>query len=52
MIYGLKNNKYMVINMGKEPEEVYTRRKSKRRKVQETDIYKYPDRSTWENCSP
>ena len=38
--------------MGKEPEEVYTRRKSKRRKVQETDIYKYPDRSTWENCSP
>ena len=31
MIYRLKKTKYMVINMGKESEEVYNRRKSKRR---------------------
>ena len=35
MIYGLKKTKYMVINTGKEPEEVIEER------VKETDIYKY-----------
>ena len=31
MIYRLRKTKYMVINMGKESEKVYNRRKSKRR---------------------
>ena len=40
MIYGLKKTKYMVINTGKEPEEVIEER-VKEGIVQETDIYKY-----------
>ena len=40
MIYGLKKTKYMVINTGKEPEEIIEER-VKERIVQETDIYKY-----------
>ena len=40
MMYGLKKTKYMVINSGKEPEEVIEER-VKERKDQETDIYKY-----------
>ena len=40
MIYGLKKTKYMVINKGKEPEEIIEER-VKERIVQETDIYKY-----------
>ena len=40
MIYGLKKTKYMVINMGKEPEEVIEERVNKGI-VWETDIYKY-----------
>ena len=40
MIYGLKKTKYMVINTGKEPEEVIEKR-VKEGVVQESDIYKY-----------
>ena len=40
MIYRLKKTKYMVINTGKEPEEVIEER-VKEGIVQETDIYKY-----------
>ena len=40
MIYGLKKTKYMVINMGKEPEEVIEE-KGKEGIVEQTDIYKY-----------
>ena len=40
MIYGSKKTKYMVINTGKEPEEV-TEERVKEGIVQETDIYKY-----------
>ena len=40
VIYGLKKTKYMVINTGKEPEEVIEER-LKKGIVQETDIYKY-----------
>ena len=40
MMYGLKKTRYMVINSGKEPEEVIEKR-VKERKDQETDIYKY-----------
>ena len=40
MMYGLKKTKYMVINTGKEPEEVIEER-VKEGIVQETDIYKY-----------
>ena len=40
MIHGLKKTKYMVINMGKELEEVIEQR-VKERIVQETDVYKY-----------
>ena len=40
MMYGLKKTKYMVINTGKEPEEVIEER-IKEGIVQETDIYKY-----------
>ena len=40
MVYGLKKTKYMVINTGKEPEEVIEE-KVKEGIVQETDIYKY-----------
>ena len=39
MIYELKKAKYMVINMGKEPEEVIEQR-VKEGIIQETDIYK------------
>ena len=39
MIYELKKTKYMVINTGKEPEEIIER--VKEGIVQETDIYKY-----------
>ena len=39
-IYGLKKTKYMVINTGKEPEELIEER-VKEGIVQETDIYKY-----------
>ena len=39
IIYGLKKTKYMVINTGKEPEEIIER--VKEGIVQETDIYKY-----------
>ena len=40
MIYGLKKTKCMVINTGKEPEEVIEER-AKEGIAQETDIYKY-----------
>ena len=40
MIYGLKKTRYMVINTGKEPEEVIDER-VKEGIVQEVDIYKY-----------
>ena len=40
MICGLKKTKYMVINTGKEPEEVIEER-VKEGLFQETDIYKY-----------
>ena len=40
MIYGLKKTRYMVINTGKEPEEVIEDR-VKEGIVQEVDIYKY-----------
>ena len=40
MIYGLKKTRYMVINTGKEPEEVIEER-VKEGIVQEVDIYKY-----------
>ena len=40
MVYGLKKTKYMVINMGKEPEEVIEE-KGKEGIIEETDIYKY-----------
>ena len=40
MIYGLKKTKCMVINTGKEPEEV-TEERAKEGIAQETDIYKY-----------
>ena len=40
MIYGLKKTKHMVINTGKEPEEVIEER-LKEEIVQETDICKY-----------
>ena len=39
MIYELKKTKYMVINTGKEPEEIIER--VKEGIVQETGIYKY-----------
>ena len=39
MIYELKKTKYMVINTGKEPEEIIER--VKEGIVQETDICKY-----------
>ena len=41
MIYELKKTKYMVINTGKEPEEIIER--VKEGIVQETDIYKYQE---------
>ena len=40
MIYGLKKTRYMVINTGKDPEEVIDER-VKEGIVQEVDIYKY-----------
>ena len=40
MIYELKKSKYMVINTGKEPEEV-TGESVKEEIVEEADIYKY-----------
>ena len=40
MIYGLKKTRYMVINTGKEPEEVIEER-VKEGIVQEVNIYKY-----------
>ena len=40
MTYGLKKTKYMVINTGKEPEEVIEESVNEGI-VQETDIYKY-----------
>ena len=40
IMYGLKKTEYMIINTGKEPEEVIEER-VKEGIVQETDVYKY-----------